>query len=441
MEKMIAFVTTCKNRTQHLRKTLPKNLSDNASFENLKFIVLDYNSQDDLCDYLRAEHAAAIESGRLVVYSYREPGPFRMAHAKNMAHRLGMLEGADILVNLDADNFTGPGFADYVDNCFYSQRENIFISAGVVKGLGRKFRGTSGRIAVTDKSFLLVGGYDEKYETYAPDDKDFSERLKRLGHTPHEFPRNFLESVVHGDGIRFQEYPHKRDTVDEYDFEVEVSTTIANYGNFGCGTVYRNFDFETPIQLKPLPTRIFGIGMHKTATSSLDAALKILGYDSAHWETGAWARHIWEEMIAAGVSRTLEKRYALSDVPITILYEQLDAAYPGSKFILTLRDEVQWLQSVRNHWSYRKNRFRWEWNVYPFSNRIHRVIYGQTNFDALVFLERYRRHNAEVKKYFDGRNDLLVLDMDAGAGWHELCRFLDRPVPAVPYPKENGSRK
>ena len=37
-----------------------------------------------------------------------------MAHAKNMAHRLGIIEGADILCNLDADNFTGPGFASYI---------------------------------------------------------------------------------------------------------------------------------------------------------------------------------------------------------------------------------------------------------------------------------------------------------------------------------------
>jgi hypothetical protein len=65
--------------------------------------------------------------------------------------------------------------------------------------------------------------------------------------------------------------------------------------------VYRNFD-PTPIHLNPLPTRIFGIGFHKTATNSLNAALKILGYDSAHWESGAWAKAIWKEMTGSGRS-------------------------------------------------------------------------------------------------------------------------------------------
>src|SRR5215469_11906059 len=114
----IAFCTTCKNRTSHLRQTLPSNLADNADYPDCKFVVLDYNSRDDLLDYLVAHHARDIASGRLVVYSMPPPGgveiPFRMAHAKNMAHRCGILEGATILVNLDADNFTGPGFAGYV---------------------------------------------------------------------------------------------------------------------------------------------------------------------------------------------------------------------------------------------------------------------------------------------------------------------------------------
>lgn len=47
----------------------------------------------------------------------------------------------------------------------------------------------------------------------------------------------------------------------------------------------------------------------------------------------------------------LERHYALCDPPIPILYEKLDQAYPGSKFILTVRNEDKWLTSVRNHWS------------------------------------------------------------------------------------------
>jgi hypothetical protein len=115
----------------------------------------------------------------------------------------------------------------------------------------------------------------------------------------------------------------------------------------------------------------------------------------------------------------------------------LDAAYPGSKFILTTRDESKWLESVRAHWSYERNPHRWEWDTYPISNRLHQALYRRKSFDAAVFRERYWRHNWDVVEYFKDRpNDFLIMNVDAGDGWRELCGFLGKPVPGVPYPKE-----
>src|SRR6202789_1827970 len=213
------------------------------------------------------------------------------------------------------------------------------------------------------------------------------------------------------------------------------SNTVGNYGRFGVGTVYPNFD-PGPIALEPLPTRIFGIGMHKTATTSLHHAFKILGFDSAHWKSAHWAKAIWEEMSAWGRSLTLEKHYAMCDMPFPLLYEKLDGAYPGSKFVLTVRNEERWLQSVRNHWSREHNKFRVAWDTDPFSHRVHKLLYGTKEFDADVMLSRYRRHNAEVLEYFKNRpQDLLGMDIDHQAGWSELCAFLDKPIPSVAYPR------
>jgi hypothetical protein len=433
----IAFCTTCKGRTQHLEQTLPRNLYDNRDYPNAVFVVLDYNSQDHLLRYLAIHHKHSIESGRLVVYSLRENTPFRMAHAKNMAHRLGILEGADILVNLDADNYTHHGFAHYVAGKFREAKQRIFLWARMIKeGADRMARGCSGRIVVTKQAFLIAGGYDEKFHTWSPDDKDFNARLRRLGFEAVEIERRYLDAVLHNDKMRFREYRHARDC--DYDFD-EAGTgdnTIANFGKVGCGIVHRNFD-SSPIELQPIPTRIFGIGMHKTATTSLHTALTILGYDSAHWKTAHWAKAIWREMLEQGRSQTLEKHYALCDLPIPILFRQLDNVYPGSKFILTVRDEKRWLRSVRNHWSPEHNPYRRAWNTDPFTHKIHREVYGQKGFDPGVFLARYRQHNHEVLEYFRDRpQDLLVMNMSEGAGWRELCGFLGVPVPSARYPLE-----
>lgn len=147
-------------------------------------------------------------------------------------------------------------------------------------------------------------------------------------------------------------------------------------------------------------------------------------------------------MNALGKSITLERYYALCDLPIPMLYRELDAAYPGSKFILTVRSESDWLKSVEWLWDPARNP-RYDWNVQPFTHPIHQALYGRTDFDATTFLERYRRHNAEVKEYFRDRpGDLLVMDMDhPGAGWPELCGFLNKPIPIVPYPRANKSEE
>ena len=436
----IALCLTCKGRTPHVEQTLPKNLESNTDYQNAVFIVLNFNSADNLLMYLVTNHKPAMKSGRLVVYSFGGDGPFRMAFAKNLAHRCGMLEGADILVNLDADNLTGPGFASYIARQFtLYNKDEIFLWARMIQGQLK--RGVSGRIAMSSNSFVLAGGYDEKYDNWGPDDKDMNVRLQRLGRLPLEIESQYLDAIHHKDKLRFKEYPHARPApgVGEDQFYLLNDATIANFGNIGCGTVYRNFD-PNPIELKPLPTRIFGVGMHKTATTSLAKALNILGYDSAHWNSGAWAKAIYTEMTTTGRSKTLEKHYALTDLPIAILYRELDKAYPGSKFILTIRDEEKWLKSVRNHWSYDHNPFRWEWDVYPWASKMHKIVYGQKWFDPTVMLERYRRHNAEILSYFSGRpSDLLVLDMDLQPEtlWASLCRFLAKPVPhGVSYPTE-----
>jgi Sulfotransferase domain/N-terminal domain of galactosyltransferase len=432
----VVFCTTCKNRTQHLRLTLPYNLADNP---NSKFVILNYNTEDDLLEYLRSEHAAEIATGHLVIYSNLIEPKFRMAHAKNMAHRLGIIEGGEILVNLDADNLTGARFEDFV---LSTLTEDSFLWSNMIKGVLP--RGINGRIAVTRRAFLKVGGYDEKFNEWGSDDKDFNLRLRSAGYQGVEIDPVYLNAIRHNDKIRFKEYPHLRSAPDTY-YCVNKGTTkqaLANCGDFGCGIVYRNNDFLNPIYLNKLPTKIFGIGMHKTATTSLHHALEILGYDSWHWPSAHAAKTIWREVNGTGRSPMLDRYHAACDLPIPRLYQHLDAAYPGSKFVLTIRDEQNWLDSVRRHFDPRLNPHRSGWDTDPFSNRIHAIMYGRRDFDSQTFLLRYRQHNQEVRDFFRHRpEDLLVMHMESDPDWAQLCGFLGVPIPEhVSYPKANGGR-
>lgn len=432
---MLVFCITCKNRTPHLRETLARNLADNP---NSRFVVLDYHSKDDLLEFLSDTFLGEIAKGRLVVYSYAGWPKFRMAHAKNLAHRLGIIEGGDILVNLDADNYAGPDFESFATRQLSSQ-PRAFLWANMIKG--EMTRGIGGRIAVSRKTFTTSGGYDEKFESWASDDKDFNLRLRMMGFKGIEIERQFLECVRHNDRVRFKDYPHLIEASPS-EFEInaaEITRAVVNGGNIGCGTVYRNFDRDHLVEVKPIPARIFGVGLSKTGTVSLHQALKLLGYDSWHWSSAHAAKSIWQEMKSEGRSQSLERYEALTDLPIPILYRELDVAYPGSKFILTLRNEEKWLESIRRHFLPEHNPWRSGWDSDPFSHRVHHLTYGRTDFDPEAFLARYRQHNAEVQEYFKHRpNDLVLLHLDKKHGWGKLCHFLDRIEPDVPFPHENA---
>jgi hypothetical protein len=432
---MVVFATTCKNRTDHLRKTLPRNLADNP---DSRFVVLDYNSGDDLIPFLRTLEGP-IADRQLTVYSYAGWPKFRMAHAKNMAHRLGIVEGGQVIVNLDADNFAGPNFHELAQE-MVALGPDVFLWANMVKG--EMDRGISGRIAVSPQQFRKVGGYDEKYFAWASDDKDLNLRLRMVGYQGIEIDKRFLSAVKHNNKLRFKEYPHLASSPESY-FTVDpscIKKAVVNDGRVGCGTVYRNFDRDDIVDIKPVATRVFGVGLSKTATSSLHKAFRILGYDSWHWSSAHTAKAIWQEMNTNDRSLTVERFEALCDLPIPLLYQKLDAAYPGSKFVLTIRNEAKWLDSMRRHFMAGHNPWKANWNNDPFTHRVHQLTYGRCDFDAEMFLERYRQHNAEVMEYFKFRPEsLVVLRMDKGDGWQKLCAFLDKPIPSIPFPHVNKS--
>jgi hypothetical protein len=53
-------------------------------------------------------------------------------------------------------------------------------------------------------------------------------------------------------------------------------------------------------------------------------------------------------------------------------------------------------------------------------------------------VERFNRHNGEVREYFKTRPaDLLVVDWEQGDAWQEVCEFLEEPIPPNDFPHLN----
>ncbi|MEM9302993.1 MAG: sulfotransferase [Pseudomonadota bacterium] len=176
---------------------------------------------------------------------------------------------------------------------------------------------------------------------------------------------------------------------------------------------------------------VLHIGMNRSGSTSLAAALRILGFRVGRHEVdGTRISDIAESNRAAGRPplAELDERFdAFVNFAPYRWFEELDDHYPGSRFILTDRRLTDWLASRE-----RKVRLNQE---NPDYDRDFNVVDHEawTALRADVY--------ARVEHRFAGReDDLLVMNIPAGDGWENLCGFLDCPVPEIPFPHENKGK-
>lgn len=184
-----------------------------------------------------------------------------------------------------------------------------------------------------------------------------------------------------------------------------------------------------------MPQKIFGIGFQKTGTSSLNRALSMLGYNAAggirinHPKGVSIPPPLTKENVLPVALAHAAKADAFSDNPWPLLYRELDAAFPGAKFVLTVRAPDEWLNSMVRHFGDTPNDMM-QW--------IYGAPYPKKNEKRC--LQVYAAHNDAVRTYFAARpKDFLELDFARGDGWPELCTFVKVPVPSAPFPHDNAA--
>ena len=180
--------------------------------------------------------------------------------------------------------------------------------------------------------------------------------------------------------------------------------------------------------------RVFGIGWAKTGTTTLGACLHRLGYRHCSQRL-----ELVQPLVAGNPAPLLAvaaSAESFEDWPWPLAFRELDAAFPGSRFVLTVREPLRWLASYQGMLA-RQGPAGDDLNA--VRSLIHQVRFPDP--DPMGLLARYERHNLAVQRHFARRRErLLVVDWERGDGWLQLCRFLGRPVPAVPLPHANRGR-
>lgn len=190
----------------------------------------------------------------------------------------------------------------------------------------------------------------------------------------------------------------------------------------------QNPDIITHFESLPR-NKIFGIGLSRTATKSLTKALNQIGYTIVHYPTDETT---FSELTQANYRFSLLNYFdGITDITVAPFFPQLDRLYPGSKFILTIRDKATWLDSLENHWAKKPLFDDHPDNEIKMQLRrfLRLATYGTYRFSRERMSYVFDQHLRTVKQYFANRpDDLLIMNISAGDGWEKLCHFLNKPV-------------
>ncbi|MER6031062.1 glycosyltransferase family A protein [Streptomyces sp. NPDC001851] len=176
---------TCKNRLWQLRETLPENLARVQADGNAEIVLINYNSDDELDEWVR-RYREQIDCGLLRYLHERTARFIHLPKAKNLAH-LGAT--GEFLVNLDGDNFIGDTIQtwralwtachDTLIHGFCAETDAFCV--GARDGKPADGNGTYGRIGLPRSHFIALGGYDEEMPPASQEDVDFIDRARARG--------------------------------------------------------------------------------------------------------------------------------------------------------------------------------------------------------------------------------------------------------------------
>lgn len=208
---------------------------------------------------------------------------------------------------------------------------------------------------------------------------------------------------------------------------------------------------NTSVQNAP---KYFCIGSNKTGTTSIKKAFEELHFKVGKQRT---AELMQRDIFAQDFEPLIEyckSAQVFQDVPFSQneVYKKLDAAFPNSKFILTIRDSgEQWYNSmVKFHskifgkgnvptWEVLK-KTRYIYRGWSYENKKH--VYGLTEqddpYDKTKLINYYDTRNQAIINYFKDRpDDLLVINLSEKGAYQKFCAFIGLKSNKTDFPWEN----
>lgn len=216
---------------------------------------------------------------------------------------------------------------------------------------------------------------------------------------------------------------------------------------------------------RTVPLQVLALGYSRTGTLSMQKAFEILGYSNPYHFSSFYDNvrdcDIWLDLIArkfdgkgppvtkADFDGLLGRCGAITDMPCHLFAAELIEFYPDAKIVLVERDLESWFKS----WSaFLDNSFN---PVFPLLGKLDPEFLGRIASVGIAGVdkqvgsgktatvakarskEEYRKHYALVRSL---ATEERLLNFSLADGWEPLCKFLEKPVPDVPFPHVNDSK-
>ncbi len=175
--------------------------------------------------------------------------------------------------------------------------------------------------------------------------------------------------------------------------------------------------------------KVFGIGLNKTGTTTLGSCLEYLGFNHLSCRRDLLVCYRSNDLET--IFSVIDNHSSFEDWPYPLMYREIYDRYGDqARFILTTRRTPSiWIDSLKRH----------AVSTHPDLHcRLLAYGFNYPHDHEREHIAFYEQHNADVRAFFSANADRkrLFLDLcwEHGDGWHELCHFLNRPVPDRPFP-------
>ena len=190
--------------------------------------------------------------------------------------------------------------------------------------------------------------------------------------------------------------------------------------------------------------KIFGIGLSRTGTTSLSAALNTLGFSTIHF-----TNPITKQIIDIDDFLYYD---AFCDSPVSYRFEELYEKFPNARFIYTERKLRDWIRSSSDlykgvgfsttkelrTWLDKKESGKFG-KSYHNNDPVYREAYGSLYADFEEWESAYHAFDQRVNHFFIDKpqEKFLKINICDEPSWKPLCTFLKLPLPDKPFPYSN----